>query len=112
MPIENAPFSAAEYRRRIDKTRAAMERAGIDVLFAADPSNQAWLTGYDGWSFYVHQGVILRGDGDPIWWGRQQDTWPASFRAQNRSRAAATSTMSERPVTARGVWRPSPQQNT
>ncbi len=40
-------------------TRAAMARAGIDVLIATDPSNQAWLTGYDGWSFYVHQAVIL-----------------------------------------------------
>ena len=74
MPIENAPFTAAEYSRRIKKTRAAMERAGIDVLFATDPSNQAWLTGYDGWSFYVHQGVILQDNSDPIWWGRQQDT--------------------------------------
>ncbi len=74
MPIENSPFTAAEYTRRIEKTRSAMQRADIDVLFATDPSNQAWLTGYDGWSFYVHQGVILRADSEPIWWGRQQDT--------------------------------------
>lgn len=73
MPIENAPFSKAEYDRRIAKTRSAMAQAGIDVLFATDPSNQAWLTGYDGWSFYVHQGVILGLEGDPIWWGRKQD---------------------------------------
>lgn len=73
MPIENAPFSAAEYARRLEKTRAAMDVAGIDVLFVTDPSNQAWLTGYDGWSFYVHQGVILPRKGDPLWWGRIQD---------------------------------------
>jgi ectoine hydrolase len=73
MGQENAPFSAAEYARRIGKTRQAMQQAGIDVLFVTDPSNQAWLTGYDGWSFYVHQGVILGLDGDPIWWGRGQD---------------------------------------
>ena len=73
MGLANAPFGAAEYARRIDKTRQAMERAGIDVLFVTDPSNQAWLTGYDGWSFYVHQGVILPPEGDPIWWGRFQD---------------------------------------
>jgi ectoine hydrolase len=72
-PPASIPFSAAEYDRRIAKTRAAMARAGIDVLFATDPSNQAWLTGYDGWSFYVHQGVILGPDGPPIWWGRGQD---------------------------------------
>ncbi len=73
MPIENAPFSAAEYARRIALTRTAMAAAGIDVLFTVDPSNQAWLTGYDGWSFYVHQGVILGLDTDPVWWGRVQD---------------------------------------
>jgi ectoine hydrolase len=51
-----------------------MDRRGLDVLFVTDPSNQAWLTGYDGWSFYVHQGVIVLPDADPIWWGRNQDT--------------------------------------
>ena len=74
MPLEYAPFSKSEYDRRITKTRTAMTAAGIDVLFATDPSNQAWLTGYDGWSFYVHQGAILGLEGDPIWWGRMQDT--------------------------------------
>lgn len=73
MGLANAPFGAAEYARRIDKTRRAMAQAGLDVLFVTDPSNQAWLTGYDGWSFYVHQGVILPGAGDPVWWGRMQD---------------------------------------
>ncbi|MBI1218140.1 MAG: M24 family metallopeptidase [Rhodobacteraceae bacterium] len=73
MGLQNAPFSAAEYARRIAKVRAAMQAAGIDVLFATDPSNQSWLTGYDGWSFYVHQGVILPMEGDPVWWGRLQD---------------------------------------
>jgi ectoine hydrolase len=50
-----------------------MEKAGIDILFVEDPSNMAWLTGYDGWSFYVHQGVLVFPDEDPIWWGRGQD---------------------------------------
>ncbi len=74
MPLQNAAFSKSEYDRRIAKTRAAMEAEGIDVLFATDPSNQAWLTGYDGWSFYVHQGAILDHGTYPIWWGRMQDT--------------------------------------
>jgi len=66
-------FSNEEYGARIAKTRAAMERAGIDLLIVTDPSNMAWLTGYDGWSFYVHQCVLLSGEGDPIWYGRGQD---------------------------------------
>jgi ectoine hydrolase len=70
----SAPFSLGEYQRRIIKTRAAMMAIGIDVLFVTDPSNQAWLTGYDGWSFYTHQGVILGLEGDPVWWGRHMDS--------------------------------------
>ena len=55
------------------KTRAAMQRAGIDTLVVTDPSNMHWLTGYDGWSFYVHQCVIVPPEGEPIWYGRGQD---------------------------------------
>lgn len=69
----NAPFSMVEYDRRLTLTRAAMQKAGLDAIFVTDPSNQAWLTGYDGWSFYVHQGVIVPQEGEPIWWGRHMD---------------------------------------
>jgi ectoine hydrolase len=73
MPAVQSPFSRNEYGRRLGKVRMAMEAKGIDVLFVEDPSNMAWLTGYDGWSFYVHQGVIVFHDADPVWWGRMQD---------------------------------------
>lgn len=73
MANANPAFTDAEYRGRITRTRAAMDRAGVDVILATDPSNMAWLTGYDGWSFYVHQGVILGPEGDPLWWGRAMD---------------------------------------
>ncbi|HCY98617.1 M24 family metallopeptidase [Cypionkella sp.] len=74
MTPRNAPFSQAEYDRRIARTRAAMAKAGLEAIFVTDPSNQAWLTGYDGWSFYVHQGVILTMEGEPRWWGRHMDS--------------------------------------
>ena len=66
-------FSRAEYAERLVKTRAAMARAGLDLIIVSDPSNMHWLTGYDGWSFYVHQCVLVAGDGEPIWYGRGQD---------------------------------------
>jgi ectoine hydrolase len=66
-------FDQAEYDDRIARTRAAMEKQGIDLLIVSDPSNMAWLTGYDGWSFYVHQCVVLAKEGAPIWYGRGQD---------------------------------------
>ncbi|PRY24528.1 ectoine hydrolase [Aliiruegeria haliotis] len=73
MTTSNAPFSIAEYERRLACVRAAMAAAGLDALFVTDPSNQAWLTGYDGWSFYVHQGVIVTMEDEPVWWGRHMD---------------------------------------
>lgn len=66
-------FTTAEYHRRIAKTRVAMAARGLDAIFVSDPSNMSWLTGYDGWSFYVFQGVLLTHEGDPIWWGRAMD---------------------------------------
>ncbi len=66
-------FSAQEYAERLSKTRAAMSARGIETLLVTDPSNMAWLTGYDGWSFYVPQMVILPAQGAPLWWGRTQD---------------------------------------
>ena len=66
-------FSRKEYQYRVDKTRDAMATAGVDVIIVSDPSNMAWLTGYDGWSFYVHQCVVVGPDGDPVWFGRGQD---------------------------------------
>ena len=68
-----AQFTDEEYEARLAKTRRAMEKAGIDLLVVSDPSNMTWLTGYDGWSFYVHQCVLVSGHGHPIWYGRGQD---------------------------------------
>jgi ectoine hydrolase len=67
------PFDPAEYELRLDRTRRAMQARGVELLIVSDPSNMAWLTGYDGWSFYVHQCVLLAQDGDPVWFGRGQD---------------------------------------
>ncbi len=73
MAAPHLPFDRSEYDARLAKTRTAMTRLGIEVLFITDPSNMAWLTGYDGWSFYVHQGVLLGLEGAPVWWGRAMD---------------------------------------
>ena len=69
----NLKFSREEYADRLAKTRKAMDAKGIELLVISDPSNMAWLTGYDGWSFYVHQAVIVPPLGEPVWYGRAQD---------------------------------------
>ena len=84
-------FDISEYRSRIEKTRSLMEERGIDVLLVTAPANMNYLTGYDGWSFYVHQGVLVSVDqDDPLWFGRGMDangarltTWlePENIRA-------------------------------
>ena len=73
MPEPKLYFSRDEFADRIAKTRTAMQTRGIDLLIVSDPSNMNWLTGYDGWSFYVHQCVVLPLSGEPIWFGRGQD---------------------------------------
>ncbi|ASP89520.1 ectoine hydrolase DoeA (plasmid) [Sinorhizobium meliloti] len=66
-------FEIPEYKARLEATRKAMEQEGVDLLIVTDPANMAWLTGYDGWSFYVHQCVLVYQDEDPIWFGREMD---------------------------------------
>jgi len=72
VPVE-LRFSREEYAARITRTRRTMTERGLDLLVVCDPSNMAWLTGYDGWSFYVHQCVLLGLEDDPVWFGRAMD---------------------------------------
>lgn len=47
---------------------------GIDVLLVTDPANMSYLSGYNAWSFYVHQLLVLIVDEEePVWIGRGQD---------------------------------------
>ncbi|MCP3661857.1 MAG: M24 family metallopeptidase [Gammaproteobacteria bacterium] len=66
-------FESAEYAARQHKVRQVLASSGIDLLIVSDPSNMNWLTGYDGWSFYVHQCVVLGVDGELFWYGRYID---------------------------------------
>ena len=68
-------FSQEEFNSRIIKVKDSMNKKGIEILLTTDPSNMNYLTGYDGWSFYVPQGVIVSIDEEqPYWFGRKQDS--------------------------------------
>jgi Xaa-Pro dipeptidase len=70
MPV----FEKAEYGERVRKTKEAMEKRGIDLLLVSHPANMNYLTGYDGWSFYVHQCVLVSlSQEEPMWIGRGMD---------------------------------------
>jgi len=45
-PAMEAPFSIAEYRRRLDRVRAGMQEAGIQLLYVMSPEGMCYLTGY------------------------------------------------------------------
>lgn len=67
-------FGLAEYKERVIKTKKRMIAEGIEVLLITDPANMNYLSGYDGWSFHVHQMlVIIIDEEQPIWIGRALD---------------------------------------
>jgi Xaa-Pro dipeptidase len=69
-----ALFQAEEYLERIQNTKKRMADGGIDMLIVSDPANMNYLTGYDGWSFYVPQVVLVSlEDEQPLWVGRGMD---------------------------------------
>jgi ectoine hydrolase len=67
-------FNSAEYQERLDRTRERMRARGIDTLVVTDPANMHYLTGYDGWSFYTPQGVVVPYEGDLLLFTRAMDT--------------------------------------
>ena len=72
------PFTKEELAARIRAVQARMEATGIELLVIAEPSNMYYLTGYNAWSFYTPQAVLLAVDSDtPIWCGRFMDATSA-----------------------------------
>jgi Xaa-Pro aminopeptidase len=73
-------FEDAEFAGRVARAKAKMAEIGVDVLLVASPANQFWLTGYDGWSFYTPQMVVVAADLEqPLWVGRAMDAVGAKF---------------------------------
>ena len=63
----------AEHEERLRRVRERMAARGIDTLLISDPANMHYLTGYDGWSFYTPQGVVVGADGDVLLFTRHMD---------------------------------------
>lgn len=73
------PFSRDEYADRLNRVRSAMEARGIEALVIGDPSNINWLSGYDAWSFYTPQIMVVGLGIEPTWIGREMDAGAAAF---------------------------------
>jgi Xaa-Pro dipeptidase len=59
------PFEPAEYSRRVDLVRAAMEMRGIDLLLVHTPENLFYLSGYDTSGYFAYQFIALPLRGEP-----------------------------------------------
>jgi len=66
-------FSRKEYDTRLKRVRSKMKERGLDALIIGNPSNINWLTGYDAWSFYTPQLMLVDFDNGPFWMGREMD---------------------------------------
>ena len=67
-------FTKAEYKERLKKVQKSMQEKGIELLISQDTNNMNYLTGYDAWSFYYAQCVIVHVNAEePLCFVRAQD---------------------------------------
>ena len=74
-------FEKKEYKERLAKVKSVMQKKGIDLLISQDPANMNYLTGYDAWSFYYAQCVLVHiHEDEPICFLRTQDVGGAYIK--------------------------------
>jgi Xaa-Pro aminopeptidase len=67
-------FERTEFAARLAAVKKEMAKRAIDILLLSEPPNQNYLTGYNAYSFYTPQMVIVMLNRDePIWIARLID---------------------------------------
>ena len=79
--VESRPFPRAEYRDRLQRVQEAMARHSFGALVVVDPANLYYLTGYNAWSFYMPQCLIVPAQGEPHLFTRAMDAQGAHYTA-------------------------------
>ncbi|MEV0290169.1 M24 family metallopeptidase [Kribbella sp. NPDC050820] len=74
-----------EYAGRLRRVRAAMGERGLAALVVSDPANLFYLTGYDAWSFYTPQCLLVPADGEPQLFARAMDAAGAAYTCNLRA---------------------------
>lgn len=78
--IKELHFPLSEFQARLAAVKNEMAKRGIDILLLSEPPNQNYLTGYNAYSFYTPQTVIVaQAHDEPIWIGRFMDRVSASM---------------------------------
>jgi Xaa-Pro aminopeptidase len=72
-PLVKPAFGPDEYTQRVAKTRERMAARSIDLLVVADPANINYLSGYDAWSFYTPQVIVVPPSGGLVFYTREMD---------------------------------------
>jgi ectoine hydrolase len=74
-------FTKEEYKKRLKKVQSSMQEQGIELLISQDTANMNYLTGYDAWSFYYAQCVMVHVNvEEPICFVRAQDAGGAYIK--------------------------------
>ncbi len=71
--VSGTPFSPQEHAARLARVQEAMARRSLAALVVSDPANLYYLTGYDAWSFYVPQCLVVPAQGQPHLFARAMD---------------------------------------
>ncbi len=75
------PFPLEEYATRLDAVQSAMAERGWAALVVVEPANLYYLTGYDAWSFYTPQCLVVPASGLPHLFARAMDAGGAHHTA-------------------------------
>jgi ectoine hydrolase len=68
-----------EYGGRLQRVREAMAQRAFGALVVCDPANLFYLTGYNAWSFYTPQCLVVPAEGELHLFARAQDAKGAGF---------------------------------
>ena len=69
----------AEYTERLRRVRESMQQRSLGALVVCDPANLFYLTGYNAWSFYTPQCLLVPAEGELHLFARAQDANGATF---------------------------------
>lgn len=79
--VPSTDVTEAERARRLAAVRARMADQGLAALVVTDPANIYYLSGYDAWSFYTPQCLVVTADEAPVLFARAMDAAGAGFTA-------------------------------
>lgn len=75
------PFPAQEYVARLQAVQRRMAERELASLVVVDPANLYYLTGYNAWSFYTPQCLVVPVEGPPHLFARAMDAQGAHHTA-------------------------------